>query len=122
LIEFKICKAKESDFQSGLRGFFKYRNLGIEAATFGNLGANVIKSVPGKKSKGDWHYHKLEFQMVYILKGWVTFEYEGKGTFTLQKGDTVCQPPKIRHREIEHSDDLELIEITSPAIFDTFSV
>ena len=29
------------------------------------------------------------------------------------------QPPGIRHREVDHSDDLELIEITSPADFAT---
>ena len=60
--------------------------------------------------------------MVYILKGWVTFEYEGKGTFTFHEGDSVLQPPKLPHREIEHSEDLELLEITSPATFDTKAV
>ena len=80
------------------------------------------KAVPGKHSKGEWHLHKLNFQMVYILKGWVTFEYEGQGTFTFHEGDSVLQPPKISHREIEHSEDLELLEITSPASFDTETV
>ena len=40
----------------------------------------------------------------------------------LKKGDVVYQPPEIHHREIEHSDDLELIEITSPSKFETFTV
>ena len=60
--------------------------------------------------------------MVYILKGSVEFEYEGEGTFTLNEGDVVYQPPEIHHREIKHSDDLELIEITSPAEFETISL
>ena len=75
-----------------------------------------------KDRKCSWHYHKLKFQMVYILKGSVEFEYKGEGTFTLNAGDVVYQPPEIHHREIKHSDDLELIEITSPAEFETISL
>ena len=122
LMKFTISQKEKSKFEAGLRGFFQYRDLGIDAATEGNYGANVIKAVPGKHSKGEWHLHKLNFQMVYILKGWVSFEYEGQGTFTFYEGDSVLQPPKISHREIEHSDDLELLEITSPATFDTETV
>ena len=121
-MKFKITRAKENKFESGLRGFFSYKNLGIEDATSGNFGANVIKAVPGSHSKGEWHYHQLKFQMVYILKGWVKFEYKGEGAFTFYQGDTVYQPPEILHREIEHSEDLELIEITNPAKFKTVSV
>ena len=69
-----------------------------------------------------WHIHHLDFQMIYILKGWVTFEYEGQGEVTFRPGSAALQPPRIRHREIQHSDDLELIEITSPAAFETESV
>ena len=121
-MKFKISRANESKFNSGLRGFFKYRDLGIEDGTDGEFGASIIKAVPGKHSKGDWHYHVLEFQMVFILEGWVTFEYEGEGIFTFKKGDSMYQPPKIRHREIEHSEDLELIEITKPAKFETIAL
>jgi len=37
----------------------------------------------------------------------------------LRAGSCVLQPPGIRHRELRHSDDMELIEITFPAEFDT---
>jgi quercetin dioxygenase-like cupin family protein len=57
--------------------------------------------------------------MVYVLKGWVRFEYEGTGEVTLQAGSCVHQPPGIKHREIAHSDDIEMLEITSPAEFKT---
>jgi quercetin dioxygenase-like cupin family protein len=121
-MKFKITKAIDSSFESGLRGFFEYKNLGIEEATSGDFGANVIKAVDGKHANGEWHYHKLTFQMVYILKGSVEFEYKGEGTFILEKGDVVYQPSEIHHREIKHSDDLELIEITSPAEFETITI
>jgi len=103
----------------GLRAFFEYRALGIAEATQGRYGAHVIRAVPGMHSEGRWHTHDLEFQMVYILQGWVEFEYEGEGAHILRKGSCVLQPPGIRHRETGHSDDLELIEITSPADFAT---
>ena len=57
--------------------------------------------------------------MVYVTKGWVVFEYEGQGEQVLRTGSCVLQPPGIRHREVRHSDDMELIEITSPAQFRT---
>ena len=66
-MKFKITRANENGFDAGLRGFFAYKNLGIEEATSGNFGANVIKAVDGKHANGEWHYHKLNFQMVYIL-------------------------------------------------------
>jgi quercetin dioxygenase-like cupin family protein len=54
-----------------------------------------------------------------VTRGWVVFEYEGSGEHVLREGSCVLQPPGIRHREVRHSDDLELIEIISPADFAT---
>ena len=109
----------ESHFDGGLRAFFEYRDLGIAAATGGSYVAHVIRAVPGRHAEPTWHVHDLDFQMVYILQGWVVFEYEGQGEVTLRPGTCVLQPPGIRHREVRHSDDLELIEICSPAKFET---
>ena len=112
----------KSNFTGGLRAFFEYRNLGVDDATQGKYSANVIRAVPGRHAEPTWHIHHLDFQMIYILQGWVTFEYEGQGEVTFRPGSAALQPPGIRHREIRHSDDLELIEITSPAEFKTESV
>ena len=111
----------KSNFTGGLRAFFEYRNLGVDDATQGKYSANVIRAVPGRHAEPAWHIHQLDFQMIYILQGWVTFEYEGQGEVTFRPGSAALQPPGIRHREIRHSDDLELIEITSPAEFKTES-
>lgn len=117
---FTVSHADGSAFQGrGLRAFFEYRGLGIAEATGGKFGAHVIRAVPGMESPAEWHVHDLEFQMVYVLKGWVVFEYEDAGEQVLRAGSCVLQPPGIRHREVRHSDDLELIEITSPAEFAT---
>ncbi len=112
----------KSNFTGGLRAFFEYRNLGVDDATQGKYSANVIRAVPGRHAEPAWHIHQLDFQMIYILQGWVTFEYEGQGEVTFRPGSAALQPPGIRHREVRHSDDLELIEITSPAEFETETV
>ncbi|MGQ0675814.1 MAG: cupin domain-containing protein, partial [Rhodospirillales bacterium] len=115
---------KRRDFKGGgLRSFFQYRDLGIVKATRGRVLAHVIRATPGRKKgqvRGSGaHTHALDFQMVYVLKGRVRFEYEGYGRVTLRAGSAVYQPPGIRHREIWHSPDVEMIEITMPAEFET---
>ena len=117
---FTVDHADTTAFEGrGLRAFFEYRDLGIKGATQGKFGAHVIRAVPGRESAGEWHTHDLDFQMVYVTKGWVVFEYEGQGEHMLREGSCVLQPPGIKHREVRHSDDMELIEIISPAEFDT---
>jgi quercetin dioxygenase-like cupin family protein len=108
-----------AEFEHGLRAFFAYRDLGIGAASGGAFGAHVIRAVPGEGPKPEWHTHDLNFQMVFVLRGWVEFEYADIGQVRLEVGSSVYQPPGIRHREVRHSDDLEMLEITSPAEFAT---
>ncbi len=109
---------------AGLRSIFEYRDLGIESGTGGDYVAHVIRAVG--REDGDqihaWHYHECDFQMVYILKGWATFEYEGAGVRTLRAGDCINQVPGLKHREIECSADLEMLEIVSPADFRTVTL
>lgn len=117
-----VSRAEGAAFEAGLRGFFAYRDLGVRGATGGAFGAHVIRAVPGEGAKPQWHLHELDFQLVLVLRGSVTFEYEDIGQVTLNPGDTVLQPPRVRHREVAHSDDLELLEVTSPAEFATHVV
>jgi len=115
-----ISHADASPFApNGLRAFFEYRDLGINSATSGDIGAHVIRAVPGEASAAAWHSHDLTFQMVYVTKGWVEFEYAGHGKVMMRAGSSVLQPPNIVHRLIRNSDDMELLEITAPAEFET---
>lgn len=114
-----VHHAATDRFEQGLRAFFAYRDLGIKGATGGDMGAHVIRAVPGEHPVPQWHVHELEFQFVYVLKGWVEFEYEDAGFVRLEAGSSVYQPPLVRHREIRHSDDVEILEITRPAEFVT---
>lgn len=116
---FALARAKGARFRRGLRGYFEYRDLGIAKATGGRFHAHVIRARKGARASGESHFHRLRFQMVYVLKGWVEFRYDGVGPVRLEAGDCVHQPPGIVHAELRHSDDLELLEIASPAGFET---
>lgn len=105
--------------ERGLRSYFEYRDLGIEDATHGDYVAHVIRAKEGHNATGQWHWHDCTFQLVYVLNGWARFEYDGQGIRTVRAGDCVLQPAKIRHREIEHSADFEVLEIVAPANFAT---
>ncbi|EWY37942.1 cupin [Skermanella stibiiresistens SB22] len=122
-MKFTVSHADGNGFtHDGLRAFFEYRDLKINEGTEGRFNAHVIRARPGESRPGEWHRHALDFQMVYVLRGWVRFEYEGVGEVLLQTGSCVHQPAGIQHREVEHSDDLEMLEITSPAEFATEAV
>ena len=119
---FTVSHARDAHFERGLRSFFEYRDLGIEQATAGAVEAHVIRAVPGSASVGGPHLHRTAFQMVYVLKGWIEFEDEGQGRVRLEAGSCVYQPPSIRHRELGHSDDVEMLEIVMPSGFQTEEV
>ena len=119
---FSASHAKGATFERGLRSFYEYRDLGIKTATQGRVDAHVIRAAAGQEFSSQPHLHKTEFQLIYILKGWIEFEYEGQGVVRLEAGSSVYQPPEIRHREIAHSDDVEMLEIVMPADFRTDEV
>ena len=120
--QFKVNHLKGSRFERrGLRNYFEYRDLGIERASRGKVVAHVIRARPGRAPHGEWHRHDCRLQFVYVLKGSAVFEYEGVGRVTMRAGTCFFQPPGIRHREIRHSRDLEMIEIVAPANFRTLS-
>jgi quercetin dioxygenase-like cupin family protein len=118
---FVVSHARDASFERGLRSFFEYRDLGIADATQGAVVAHVIRA-SGREFSGQPHLHRTTFQLVYVLKGWIEFEYEGQGRVRLEAGSCVHQPPSIRHREIGHSEDIEMLEIVMPAGFATETV
>jgi hypothetical protein len=117
-----ISHHREEDFKpDGLRAYAQYRDLGIADASHGLARAHVIRLMgpcnPDEVSK--LHYHDVEFQMVYVLKGWVKTYMEGVGETTFQIGSAWTQPPKIKHLIMDYSDDVELLEVILPADFET---
>ncbi|MEO6408410.1 MAG: cupin domain-containing protein [Burkholderiaceae bacterium] len=119
---FVATHARDAQFTRGLRSFFEYRDLGIAKATDGRVVAHVIRAASGKAFSSQPHAHTTTFQLVYVLKGWIGFEYEGQGIVRLEAGSCVHQPPQIRHREVGHSEDVEMLELALPASFETHDV
>ena len=119
---FTVSHERDAEFVRGLRSFFEYRDLGIKAATGGKVAAHVIRAAAGAAFSSQPHRHQTSFQLVYVLKGWIEFEYEGQGRVRLEAGSCVYQPPEIRHREVGHSEDVEMLEIVLPGDFGTEEV
>ena len=117
-----ISHHREEDFKAdGLRAYAKYRDLGIAEASHGLAQAHVIRLQgpcdPNEVSK--LHFHDVEFQMVYVLKGWVKTYMDGQGETLMKEGSAWTQPPKIKHMILDYSDDVELLEVILPAEFKT---
>jgi hypothetical protein len=117
-----ISHYRNEDFRAdGLRTYAHYRDLGIADASSGLAQAHVIRLIgpcnPAEVSK--LHYHDVDFQMVYVLKGWVKTYMEGQGETMMRQGSAWTQPPKIKHLIMDYSDDVELLEVILPAEFKT---
>jgi hypothetical protein len=117
-----ISHHRDEDFKAdGLRAYAHYRDLGVADASHGLAQAHVIRLIgpcnPAEVSK--LHFHDVDFQMVYVLKGWVKTYMEGQGETLMQQGSAWTQPPKIKHLILDYSDDVELLEVILPAEFKT---
>ena len=118
---FNVNHLREEDFRAdGLRTYARYRDLGMSKATNGLLQAHVIRLIPpcDPKVVSKRHFHDVDVQMIYVLRGWIKGEYDGQ-EITVRQGGAWLQPPKIKHTVLDYSDDCELLEIILPAEFDT---
>ena len=122
--KFAVSHHREEDFDAGLRPYSAYRDLGLAIATDGLVQAHVIRMTkpftPGEVDIP--HYHDVDFQMVFVLKGWFQSEFEGEGVHTFREGSCWIQPPRIKHTVRGYSDDCELLEIVLPADFETVTL
>jgi len=121
---FVVSHVREADFLAGLRPYALYRDLGIAEATDRLAQAHVIRLRPPFRpaEASTPHYHVVDFQMIYVLKGWYKTAFEGEGVHTFEAGSCWIQPPGIKHSVLGYSDDCELLEIVLPADFKTVTV
>lgn len=119
--EFVVSKiGAENSFTVGRAGML-YRDL-IPSRLNGRYIASHIRIETGGAVADYVHYHKIRFQMIYCVAGWARLVYEDFGEpFVMKAGDCVLQPPEIRHRVLECSDQFEVVEIGSPAMHETFA-
>ncbi|MGH6776599.1 MAG: cupin domain-containing protein [Bradyrhizobium sp.] len=117
-----VSHYRDEDFKAdGLRAYASYRDLAIAEATDGLARAHVIRLKgpcnPIEVSK--LHFHDVDFQMVYVLKGWLKTYMEGQGETLMKEGSAWTQPPRVKHMILDYSDGAEVLEIILPADFKT---
>ncbi|MBL4773699.1 MAG: cupin domain-containing protein [Alcanivoracaceae bacterium] len=114
-IEFSLNKFNANKSWITGRAGMLYRDL-IPDRLGGAIIASNIMIPEGGPVPDHVHYHSIQFQMIFCVKGWVKVVYEDQGEpFVLKAGDCVTQPPEIRHQVLESSDGLEVVEIGLPA-------
>ncbi len=110
-----------SDGWSAGRAGMLYRDL-IPSRLGGRFIASHIRIPDGGEVPDYVHFHKVRFQMIFCRTGWVRVVYEDQGEpFVLHAGDCVLQPPEIRHRVLESSPGLEVVEVGCPAVHETWA-
>jgi hypothetical protein len=116
--------SEEAFVGGGLRKFATYRDLGITSATNGLLHAHVMRFIPPfcAEEVSRRHYHEVGFQLLYCLKGWIKYEFEGQGEVLMRQGSCWLEPPKIKHTVLDYSDDCEVLEVVMPADFKTVTL
>ncbi len=117
---FVLSRMSDGGFHLGRAGM-RYRDL-IPGRQGGRFIASHIQILGGGPVPDYVHFHKVHFQMIYCHSGWVRLVYEDQGPpFVLHAGDCVLQPPRIRHRVLESSAGLEVIELGCPAEHETWA-
>ena len=113
--KFVLSRAKDSKFQTtgGIRNWLETRDLGLVGATDGQYEAWISRA-NGPAGGTGRHYHNYDFQIMFVLKGWLKMYHDGEGEVIMEEGDFVYHPKGHVHEIIDYSSDLELFEACSP--------
>lgn len=122
--KFNLLPLRDADFtRDGPRADAEYRDLGLDGASGGRVGAKHIRTLMPFAEETGWHWHDMTGHFVYVLRGWISFRFEGvTDVVTVQAGGCLSQPAGVPHNVVARSDELELIEINLPAQFGTFDM
>jgi quercetin dioxygenase-like cupin family protein len=95
------------------RAGMEYRDL-IPTRLGGAMIASHIR-VPDGPVPDMVHFHKVGFQLIFCVAGWVDVLYEDQGGIRrIHAGDCFIQPPGIRHKVLQ-SEGVQVVEIGVPA-------
>jgi mannose-6-phosphate isomerase-like protein (cupin superfamily) len=115
----EVSRLAETGFGHGRAGML-YRDL-LPSRQGGRFIASHIRVSESGPVADEVHFHTIRFQLIFCVAGWARLVYEGQGdAFVLAAGDCVLQPPAIRHRVLESSAGLEVVEVTCPAVHETW--
>jgi hypothetical protein len=115
-----ITRAAASTWHPGRAGM-AYRDL-VPDRLGGWLVASHIRIADGGPVRDYVHFHDVGAQILYCRTGWVRVVYEDQGEpLVMSAGDVIVQPPHIRHRVLECSPGVEVIEVATPAVHATYA-
>ena len=116
---FELSRLADTGWGVGRAGML-YRDL-LPSRQGGRFIASHIRIPDAGPVPDEVHFHNIRFQLIFCVAGWVRLVYEDQGDdFVLNAGDCVLQPPTIRHRVLESSGGLEVVELTCPAVHETW--
>lgn len=114
-----VSRAADTGEAGTGRAGMRYRDL-VPDRHGGRFIASHIAIPDGGPVPDYVHFHKIRFQMIFCRRGWVRVVYEDQGEpFVMHAGDCVLQPPRIRHRVLEASPGMEVVELACPAEHET---
>lgn len=117
---FVLSRVRDAVWGVGRAGM-RYRDL-LPCRLGGAVIASHIHIPTGGPVPDYVHFHRVRFQMIFCHRGWVRVVYEDQGeSFVMRPGDLVLQPPQIRHRVLECSDDVHVIEVSVPSEHETWA-
>jgi quercetin dioxygenase-like cupin family protein len=114
-LTYALSKKDQATYVPGRREWMKYRELGVTAASGGQIRAQVTSSSQALSAPTGWHVHLCKGQFVYVLSGWVELAFGSDDVIRIEEGDSVYIPGGIPHNEVRTSDVFELLEISVPA-------
>jgi hypothetical protein len=113
-VRLSVATKDNTPFVTGRRVFFKYRDLGVSAATDGRMRTQVMSAISGMTEPTGWHCRLCEAQFIDVLRGWLELEFEDVTRTRSEPGNATLIPGGMKHNEIATSDDVEILEISVP--------
>ncbi|KPU84852.1 cupin [Marinosulfonomonas sp. PRT-SC04] len=109
----KVADAVWKPFR--IPGFIS-RDTTISDNTKGMAGVQVVRPQNGA---APWCTHNSDILFSFVMAGSMVLEGEAKEPFALAAGDAFVIPPDMKTRYSNPSDDLEILEVSLPGVFET---
>jgi len=113
-------KADEATWQPFRIPGFIARDTTIAENTGNVAGVQVVRLSDPKPDEIPTEVrHNSDILFTFVMDGTMTLHGEGKDPYRLEPGDAFVIPPGMATRYADMSDDIELLEVSLPGVFET---
>jgi quercetin dioxygenase-like cupin family protein len=105
-----VCPPEEATGVPGRRSFIDYLDYGVRSATDDAVSFQLMKFKEGVDTATGWHYHTVDAQLTFILKGWIEARFEDGAVRRLPEGSAILVPGGHRHNELRVAQGSEVLE------------